>query len=225
MTRKERQALNRKEYNKQLRRVSEYIRYHERKGEIVNIQLPQRPSSYTKKEIQKLAKLTPKRLSKSIVTVDLETGEIIEKRKKPKKTTKIPQTKKQENSKKKYVEIPPFTDTGEPENVKISSVPISELDLTTTIIENVLDEVAKFPSNPSKQLITTIENLRKEKGDSVVADIFMNIPSFVETLQKIGHLYNAIDEFTTLIYKQLPISEDEINQMSEELEENTSWGD
>lgn len=225
MTRKERQALNRKEYNKQLRRVREYIRYHERKGEIVNIQLPQRPTSYTKKEIQKLAKLTPKRLSKSIVTIDLDTGEIIEKRKKPKKTTKIPQTKKQEKSKKKYEEIPPFTDTGEPENVKISSVPISELDLTTTIIENVLDEVAKFPSNPSKQLITTIENLRKEKGDSVVADIFMNIPSFIETLQKIGHLYNAIDEFTTLIYKQLPISEDEIKQMTEELEENTSWGD
>lgn len=225
MTRKERQALNRKEYNKQLHRVREYIRYHERKGEIVNIQLPQRPTSYTKKEIHKLAKLTPKRLSRSIVTIDIDTGEIIEKRKKPKKTTKIPQTKKQENSKKKYVEIPPFTDTGEHESVKISSVPISELDLTTTIIENILDEVAKFPSNPSKQLITAIENLRKEKGDTVVADIFMNIPSFIETLQKIGHLYNAVDEFTSLIYKQLPISEDEIKQMSEELEENTSWSD
>lgn len=225
MTRKERQALNKKEYNKQLRRVREYIRYHERKGEIVNIQLPKRPTSYTKKEIQKLAKLTPKRLSKSIVTVDLDTGEIIEKRKKPKKSTKIQQTKKQEKTKNAYVEIPPFTDTGEPESVKISSVPISELDLTTTIIENVLDEIAKFPSNPSKQLTATIENLRKEKGDSVVADIFMNIPSFIETLQKVGHLYNAIDEFTTLIYKQLPISEDEIKQMSEELEENTTWGD
>lgn len=225
MTRKERQALNRKEYDKQLRRVREYIRYHERKGEIVNIQLPQRPASYTKKEIQKLAKLTPKRLSKSIVKIDLDTGEIIEKRKKPKKTTKIPQTKKQEKSNKKYAEVPPFTDTGEPESIKISTVPISELDLTTTIIENVLDEVAKFPSNPSKQLIATIENLRKEKGDTVVADIFMNIPSFIETMQKIGHLYNAIDEFTTSIYNQLPISEGEINQMTEALEENTSWGD
>lgn len=225
MTRKERQALNRKEYNKELHRIREYIRYHERKGEIVNIQLPQRPTSYTKKEIQRLAKLTSKRLSKSIVTVDLDTGEIIEKRKKPKKTTKIPQTKRQEKSDKEYVEISPFTDTGEPESVSISNVPISELDLTTTIIENVLDEVAKFPSNPSKQLIATIENLRKEKGDSVVADIFMNIPSFIETLQKVGHLYNAIDEFTTLIYKQLPISEDEIKQMSEELEENTAWSE
>lgn len=209
----------------QLKRVKEYIRYHERKGEIVNIQLPQRPSSYTKKEIQKLAKLTPKRLSKSIVTVDIDTGEIIEKRKKPKKTTKIPKTKKQEKAKFEYKELPPFVDTGEPETVKVSSKPISVLDLTQSIIENVLDEIMKFPSNPSKQLLTAISNLRKEKGDEIVADIFMSIPSFIETLQKIGHLYNAVDEFTTLIYKQLPISEDEVKQMSEELEENTLWSD
>lgn len=223
MTRKERQALNKKEYNKQLHRVKEYIRYHERKGEIVNIQLPQRPTSYTKKEIQKLSKLTPKRLSKSIVTIDLDTGEIIEKRKKTKKTVKIPKTKKQEKPKFEYEELPPFVDTGEP--VKVSTKPISVLDLTQSIIENVLDEIMKFPSNPSKQLLVAISNLRKEKGDEVVADIFINIPSFIETLQKVGHLYNAVDEFTTLIFKQLPLSEESIQEMSEELEENTNWSD
>lgn len=225
MTRKERQALNRKEYNKQLKRVKAYIRYHERKGEIVNIQLPQRPSSYTKKEIQKLSKLTPKRLSKSIVTVDLDTGEIIEKRKKAKKHTKIPKTKKQEKPKFEYEELPPSVDTGEPEPVKVSTKPISVLDLTQSIIENVLDEIMKFPSNPSKQLLIAISNLRKEKGDEVVADIFMSIPSFIETLQKVGHLYNAVDEFTTLIFKQLPLSEESIKSMSEDLEENTNWSD
>lgn len=209
MTRKERQAINKAEYNKQLNRIKSYISYHEKKGEIVNINLPQRPKSYTKKEIDKLKRITRQKLKKSLVTFNPETGEITPVTKKLASKPNIKKTKKQTTPK---ISHPTYTDT-----------PLMGLDLSRTIIDNVKDEIMKFPSKPCERLLEILVNIEDKRGSEVLADILMDCGTFLETLQRVNQLYKATEEYTTTIYKHLGLERNVVLDLSSELEENTSW--
>lgn len=180
MTRKERQKINRQAYNKELKRIKAYIRYHEKKGEIINIQLPQRPLSYTKKEIEKLQRITPKKLKSKIRFIDIETGEIIPSKIKPKP---LPKQKK----------------TGDIKPVEYTQTPLQGLDLTSTIIDNVKDEIMKFNCKPCQSLLSLIDTIERKIGSDALASILMDSGTFLEMLQRIGNLYKAADEYTALL--------------------------
>lgn len=76
-----RQLENLAEFKKQRRRIQQFKSRARKRGYIVDdIVVPDIPKTATKRDIQKLAKLTPEKLYKKITkVVDLETGELLHK--------------------------------------------------------------------------------------------------------------------------------------------------
>lgn len=75
----QRQIENLAEFKKQRRRIQQFKRRAEKRGYIFPENLiPEIPKTATKKDIEKLKKLTPEKLYKKIkLTVDIETGELL----------------------------------------------------------------------------------------------------------------------------------------------------
>lgn len=67
------------DYERQIKRIKQAIRRNKKKGYVVEQDiLPPRPTKITKKDVEELKQLTPKKLRHVSKKVDLETGEIQE---------------------------------------------------------------------------------------------------------------------------------------------------
>lgn len=76
-------------YSKQLKRIKQFIRRAEKRGFIFEEDvIPQRPKKVTKASVRKLEKLTPEKLYKKSLYLDVSTGEIEESQKRRKEERK-----------------------------------------------------------------------------------------------------------------------------------------
>lgn len=75
---RKKQSQTQQEYNKQRRRIQQFINRAEKRGYLFpdNI-IPDRPKRVTKASVNRLAKLTPDKLYAKAEYVDVETGEIL----------------------------------------------------------------------------------------------------------------------------------------------------
>lgn len=67
----------RSEYMKQRKRIQGYLSRYKRKGFYIDFNIPKIPKKITQGSINKLKKLTPKKLQENIKYVDMATGEIL----------------------------------------------------------------------------------------------------------------------------------------------------
>ena len=65
------------EYRRQRKRVQNLIRRYEKQGLMVNLELPSIPKRITQGSVNRLAKLTPERVRRNTIGVDVSTGEIL----------------------------------------------------------------------------------------------------------------------------------------------------
>lgn len=66
-----------REYRRERKRVQSLIRRYEKQGLMVNLELPAIPKRITQGSVNRLAKLTPEKVRKNTIGVDLSTGEIL----------------------------------------------------------------------------------------------------------------------------------------------------
>lgn len=66
-----------REYRRERKRVQSLIRRYEKQGLMVNLELPAIPKRITQGSVNRLAKLTPEKVRKNTVGVDVSTGEIL----------------------------------------------------------------------------------------------------------------------------------------------------
>lgn len=78
MTQREQKAkAYEKAYKKELSRIKRFVKAAEKRGYRFDFQIPESPKSYTKKQVEKLHKITPTSLYKKAKYYDLESGEIL----------------------------------------------------------------------------------------------------------------------------------------------------
>lgn len=65
------------EYRRQRKRVQSLIRRYEKQGLMVNLELPSIPKRITQGSVNRLVKLTPERVRRNTIGVDVSTGEIL----------------------------------------------------------------------------------------------------------------------------------------------------
>lgn len=66
-----------REYRRERKRVQSLIRRYEKQGLMVNLELPAIPKRITQGSVNRLAKLTPEKVRKNTIGVDVSTGEIL----------------------------------------------------------------------------------------------------------------------------------------------------
>lgn len=104
MAKKKKQSVVQQAYNKELRRIKQFINRAEKRGYLIpeNI-IPKRPKRVTSRSVESLRKINPEKIYKKSRYVDTETGEIIkglagreyERSKAAKKAAKTRKIKKQ----------------------------------------------------------------------------------------------------------------------------------
>lgn len=78
MTQREQKAkAYEKAYKKELSRIKRFVKAAEKRGYRFDFQIPEPPKSYTKKQVEKLHKISPTSLYKKAKYYDLESGEIL----------------------------------------------------------------------------------------------------------------------------------------------------
>lgn len=78
MTQREQKAkAYEKAYKKELSRIKRFVKAAEKRGYRFDFQIPEPPKTYTKKQLEKLHKITPTSLYKKAKYYDLESGEIL----------------------------------------------------------------------------------------------------------------------------------------------------
>ena len=78
LTKRQEQAkAYKKAYQKEINRIKKFVRAAENRGYRFDFKIPEPPKSYTKKQIEKLRKITPTSLYKKAKYYDLESGEIL----------------------------------------------------------------------------------------------------------------------------------------------------
>lgn len=78
MTQREQKAkAYEKAYKKELSRIKRFVKAAQKRGYRFDFQIPEPPKTYTKKQVEKLHKISPTTLYKKAKYYDLESGEIL----------------------------------------------------------------------------------------------------------------------------------------------------
>lgn len=75
--RQEKAKAYEKAYKKELSRIKRFVKEAEKRGYRFDFKIPEPPKTYTKKQLEKLHKITPTSLYKKAKYYDLESGEIL----------------------------------------------------------------------------------------------------------------------------------------------------
>lgn len=163
------------EYKKQVKRLKQAIRRAEKRGYIVpeNI-LPKQPKRVTTKSVERLKKITTKKIYAKSVKLDFETGELIpgevarkqEKSESAKKAAKTRKAKKE----KRY-----NADRGESEDYEYNYNDFP--DMADIIISNFRAEMTRFPEIAYPIVTEWLDRLLRDYSKEDVAEMLENSAS------------------------------------------------
>ena len=183
---------NQIEYNKQVRRIKNFIKRAEKRGYEFNEDiLPKTPKRITKQAIKRLENLKPKELYAKAEFLDTSTGEMLKGSKgrqleRKRASEKAKQTRQRNKSKKKK--------------------PKTTLKAEDVILNNFYEYLKSFPVKLTAKIRQFVKKLEKEIGRNEVATALQNMPmKFHEILEMVNYSSDQADEvFRSQLLEYLP---------------------
>ena len=183
---------NQIEYNKQVRRIKNFIKRAEKRGYEFNDDiLPKTPKRITKQAIKRLENLKPKQLYAKAEFLDTSTGEMLKGTKgrqleRKRASEKAKQTRQRNKSKKKK--------------------PKTTLKAEDVILNNFYEYLKSFPVKLTAKIRQFVKKLEMEIGKNEVATALQNMPmKFHEILEMVNYSSDQADEvFRSQLLEYLP---------------------
>lgn len=183
---------NQIEYNKQVRRIKNFIKRAEKRGYEFNEDiLPKTPKRITKQAIKRLENLKPNQLYAKAEFLDTSTGEMLKGTKGRKlewqrASEKAKQTRQRNKSKKKK--------------------PKTTLKAEEVILNNFYEYLKSFPVKLTAKIRQFVKKLEMEIGKNEVATALQNMPmKFHEILEMVNYSSDQADEiFRSQLLEYLP---------------------
>lgn len=210
-----------REYNKQIRRIEKRKKELETIGYVISdLHIRKKPKRVTEATIRRLRKITPSFIREHTRIVSFETGEVAN----PK--TKASQRIKQENA---ILAIENVKTVNTPKSIKFKK----ETDggyqppaMDDRIIDNFLSLMSQLPLPVYDVIKKAIYRQIALKGKGVVAEAIHFMPEQKQNalLASMKPSDGAIIEFDTYLYEYMPLTEDEKQEIYDEMEDN-SWDD
>ena len=183
---------NQIEYNKQVRRIKNFIKRAEKRGYEFNEDiLPKTPKRITKQAIKRLENLKPKQLYAKAEFLDTSTGEMLKGTKgrqleRKRASEKAKQTRQRNKSKKKK--------------------PKTTLKAEDVILNNFYEYLKSFPVKLTAKIRQFVKKLEMEIGKNEVATALQNMPmKFHEILEMVNYSSEQADEvFRSQLLEYLP---------------------
>ena len=194
MASKKKLTKNQLEYNKQVRRIKNFIKRAEKRGyEFSETILPKQPKRITKQAIKRLENLKPKQLYEKAEFLDKSTGEIL----KGTQGRKLERKIATEKAKKTRLKNKAKKQTNKKSN-KLKSEDI--------ILNNFYEYLKTFPRKLTARISQLVKKLENEIGKNEVATALQNMPmKFHEILEQVGYdSGKAVDEFSSQLIDYLP---------------------
>lgn len=188
---------NQIEYNKQVRRIKNFIKRAEKRGYEFNEDiLPKTPKRITKQAIKRLENLKPKQLYAKAEFLDTSTGEMLKGTKgrqleRKRASEKAKQTRQRNKSKKKK--------------------PKTTLKAEDVILNNFYEYLKSFPVKLTAKIRQFVKKLEMEIGKNEVATALQNMPmKFHEILEMVNYSSDQADEvFRSQLLEYLPNASDQ----------------
>ena len=183
---------NQIEYNKQVRRIKNFIKRAEKRGYEFNEDiLPKTPKRITKQAIKRLENLKPNQLYAKAEFLDTSTGEMLKgtqgrKLERQRASEKAKQTRQRNKSKKKK--------------------PKTTLKAEDVILNNFYEYLKSFPVKLTAKIRQFVKKLEMEIGKNEVATALQNMPmKFHEILEMVNYSSDQADEvFRSQLLEYLP---------------------
>lgn len=178
--------LNNREYNKQLRRIKQFITRAEKRGyQFAPNTIPQKPKNVTKASVRKLARLTPERLyQKAVYGGEATYGEIVsgtegikaERSARAKKAAQTRALKQLDIQPPRIPSVPQVPDAPIEAPEEPFEPPINlgtrEYLYSSIIIANWLSELKMYENGAAYSLLRAwFDTVRSENGDDATADM------------------------------------------------------
>ena len=183
---------NQIEYNKQVRRIKNFIKRAEKRGyEFSDDILPKTPKRITKQAIKRLENLKPNQLYAKAEFLDTSTGEMLKgtkgrKLERQRASEKAKQTRQRNKSKKKKAK--------------------TTLKAEDVILNNFYEYLKSFPVKLTAKIRQFVKKLEMEIGKNEVATALQNMPlKFHEILEMVSYSSDQADEvFRSQLLEYLP---------------------
>lgn len=190
-------TLNQIEYNKQVKRIKQFVRRAEKRGyKFSDDIIPKRPKRISKKSIKKLQNLKPNQLYEKAEYLDTSSGEIVKGTKgrdieRKRSAEKAKQTRKRNKTKNK----------SKKKTLKAEDV----------ILNNFYEYLKTFPRKLTSRISQFVKKLENEIGRNEVALALQNMPmKFHEILEAVHYDSNqAYEDFATQLLEYLPNASDQ----------------
>lgn len=188
-TKKKKPTLNQQLYEKELRRLKQFIRRTEKRGfRYAEDVIPEKPKRITKKSIERLQKLTPQELYKKATYKDPTTGEELTGEQGRKAERKRAATKgaKTKRTKRKPPEIP-----------DVGNLP----EATYEIIENIREEIRKWtPSSGWTNFFTECKRRDKNILERMLEGAIRQEGAGVIAARLEAHAYEVLSIVQEILY-------------------------
>lgn len=168
---KKKQPAVQKAYNKELRRIKQFIKRAEKRGYIIpeNI-IPKRPKRITSRSVESLRKINPEKIYKKSRFVDTETGEILKglagrKYERSKAARKAAETRKVKNKAEqdfwtREIESIPFVDDATANEIRGYNV-----------VNEILERLIDIKDSANTTYSTSFGTIRRRRAEVVKAVI------------------------------------------------------
>ena len=194
MASKKKFTKNQLEYNKQVKRIKSFIKRAEKRGyKFSDTILPKQPKRITKKSIEKLSNLKPKKLYEKATYYDETTNKTVtgtqgRKLERKKATEKAKQTRLKNKQKTKS-------------NKRKNSVKAEDV-----ILNNFRNYLKSFPIKLTAKISQFVKKLENEIGKKEVAQALQNMPlKFHEILAQVNYSSEqANNVFCSQLLEYLP---------------------
>lgn len=210
-----------REYNKQIRRIEKRKKELEALGYVTSeLKIRKKPKRVTEATIRRLKKITPSFIREHTRIVSFETGEVAN----PK--TKAFQRIKQENA---ILAIENVKSVKTPKSIKLKKETgggYQPPPMDDRIIDNFLSLMSQLPLPVYDVIKKAIYRQIYLKGKGAVAEAIHFMPEQMQNalLASMKPSDGAIIEFDTYLYQYMPLTEEETQQIYDEMEDN-SWDD
>lgn len=209
-----------REYNKQIRRIEKRKKELEALGYVTSdIKIRQKPKRVTEATIRRLRKITPSFIREHARIVSFETGELAN----PK--TKKFQRIKQENA---ILAIENVKSVKTPKSIKFKEEKqgYQPPPMDDRIIDNFLSLMSQLPIPVYDVIKKAVYRQIRLKGKGAVAEAIQFMPEQMQNslLASMKPSDAAIIEFDTYLYDYMPLTNEEKQQIYDEMEDN-SWDD
>lgn len=202
----------RKAYDKERRRIQNYISRYKRRGFEVNVQIPSIPKTVTEASIRRLQKITPAYIQRNSRAIDLSTGELLT------GTEALARGRKRNK-------IETEVDSYRPETKSYSTEPMSYDLYSSTIVENFLETASKLPPRVAAFFNKVVTEALERVEIEYVAKALMNTSQrFDELSERIAYDSNAAaEEYSSSFLNAIPEISSGLRDDLELAYEEYSW--